>query len=79
VRHSVSGGRIHTDVYLKVTVGEVLGTDHDYVNILDLTSNISLLSKGRLIPIKDPNELKDYDFIPMKAVLKPFEGTSGPE
>ena len=48
----------------------ILITDHDYLDILDLTSNISLISKGNLIPIRDPEALKDYGFIPMKAVLK---------
>lgn len=48
----------------------ILITDHDYLNILDLTSDIALISKGSLIPIRDPEELKDYGFIPMHAVLK---------
>ena len=39
-------------------------SDHQYHDVLDISDNIFLLSEGYLKPIKDLNELQQYNYLP---------------
>jgi ABC-type multidrug transport system ATPase subunit len=49
-------------VAAKKTKG-VMVSDHDYRNILDMSDRIALLNQGRLMEIKDPLQLQEYNYL----------------
>ena len=45
-------------------------TDHDYHNLLDLSTSIMLMRQGATIKIKDQQELIDFGYLPLDSLTR---------